>query len=66
MSGFQRVYNYCCQNPVATYLGGGVVLHLLRSFSVNQAYTQNFARYDVERQHELEQYLATHQTPAQQ
>lgn len=60
MSGVQRIFNYCKQNPVAVYIGGGVVLHLLRTFSVNQAYEQNFARFDVERQRELEAYLASH------
>jgi len=63
MSGIQRVLNYCRQNPVAVYIGGGVVLHLLRTISVNAAYNQHFARFDVERQRELEQYLASH--PAQ-
>jgi hypothetical protein len=60
MSGIQRVWNYCRQNPVALYLGGGVFLHFLRNISVNQAYAQNFARFDVERQRELEAYLASH------
>ena len=60
MSGLQRFFNYCKANPVAIYLGGGVALHILRSFSVNQAYQQNFARFDIERKRELEEYLATH------
>lgn len=60
MSGVQRLFNYCRANPVAVYIGGGLVLHALRTFSVNQAYTQNFAKYDVERQRELEAYLASH------
>jgi hypothetical protein len=60
MSGIQRVLNYCRANPVAVYIGGGLVLHTLRTFSVNQAYEQNFARFDVERQRELEQFLASH------
>ena len=60
MSGLQRVWNYCLQNPVALYIGGGVVLHVLRTVAVNNAYQQNFARYDVERKRELEEYLATH------
>lgn len=60
MSGLQRLTNYVKQNPVALYIGGGVVLHLLRTISVNNAYQQNFTRFDVERQRELEQYLASH------
>lgn len=63
MSGIQRLWNYCRENPVAIYLGGGVLLHTLRTFSVNQAYQSNFARYDVERQRELEAYLASHPKP---
>ncbi len=65
MSGIQRLWNYCRQNPVALYLGGGFVLHVLRTVSVNQAYQQHFARFDVERRRELEEYLATHQTSSQ-
>lgn len=61
MSGIQRVFNFVRANPVALYIGGGFVLHTLRSFSVNAAYNQNFAKYDVERKHELEEFLATHQ-----
>lgn len=38
MSGLQRVWNYCLQNPVALYIGGGVVLHVLRTVAVNNAY----------------------------
>ena len=64
MSGLQRLTTFAKQNPVALYIGGGVLLHVLRTFSVNQAYQQNFARYDVERQRELEAYLASH--PAKQ
>ena len=63
MSGIQRLFTYCRQNPVALYIGGGFVLHLLRTISVNQAYQQHFARFDVERKRELEEYLATHQAP---
>lgn len=64
MSGLQRIFNYCRANPVAIYIGGGVILHTLRTISVNQAYDQHFARYDVERQRELEAFLASH--PKQQ
>lgn len=63
MSGaFNRLWNYCRQNPVTIYIGGGLFLHTLRTISVNQAYEQNFAKYDVERQRELEEYLASHPT----
>lgn len=65
MSGLQRLFNYCRQNPVALYLGGGFALHCLRTLAVNNAYQQHFARYDVERKRELEEYLATHQAPPQ-
>jgi hypothetical protein len=58
MSGAARLFNYCKQNPIALYLGGGVVIHLLRSVSVNNAYRQHFAKFDVERHRELEQYLS--------
>lgn len=54
------MWNYCRQNPVALYIGGGFVLHALRTAAVNQAYEEHFARYDVERKRELEQYLASH------
>lgn len=60
MSGLQRLFTYARENPVAVYIGGGVVLHLLRTFSVNSAYQQHFVRYDIERKHELEEYLASH------
>lgn len=66
MSGIQRLLNYCRQNPVALYIGGGFALHFLRTFAVNSAYQQHFARFDVERRRELEEYLATHQTPSSQ
>lgn len=64
MSGLQRVFDFCRSNPVAVYIGGGFLLHTLRTYSVNQAYNQHFAKYDVERQRELEAYLASH--PKQQ
>jgi hypothetical protein len=63
MSGIQRVWNYCIQNPVALYLGGGFVLHTLRTATVNDAYRQHFAHNDVERQRELEEFLASHPKP---
>lgn len=65
MSGLQRLFNYCKQNPAAFYLGGGFALHCLRTLNVNNAYQQHFARFDVERKRELDEYLATHQAPAQ-
>ena len=61
MSGIQRVFNFARANPVAVYIGGGFLLHTLRSFAVNAAYEQNFAKYDVERKRELEAFLATHE-----
>jgi cell wall-associated NlpC family hydrolase len=60
MSGIQRLWNYCRENPVAIYIGGGVFVHALRTFSVNRAYAEHFAKFDVERQRELEAYLASH------
>ena len=38
MSGVSRVINYCKANPVALYIGGGVLLHLVRSMAVEAAY----------------------------
>lgn len=61
MSGVSRFFNYCRQNPLAVYFGGAVVLHLLRGAAVKQAYYENFYRYDVERQRELEKYLHAEQ-----
>jgi hypothetical protein len=61
MSGIQRVFNYARANPVALYIGGGFILHTLRSFAVNAAYDQHFTKYDVERKRELEEFLANHQ-----
>jgi hypothetical protein len=43
MAGFSRLVNYSKTNPVALYIGGGVLLHLVRSFAVNAAYMQHFA-----------------------
>jgi hypothetical protein len=61
MSGIQRVLNFARANPVAVYIGGGFLLHTLRTMAVNQAYDQNFTRYDFERKRELEEFLANHQ-----
>lgn len=60
MSGIQRILGMTKTNPVAVYIGGGVLLHLLRSFAVNAAYQKHFTQFDVDRQRELEQHLATH------
>jgi hypothetical protein len=62
MAGFSRLVNYSKTNPVALYIGGGVLLHLVRSFAVNAAYTQHFSAYDVERKRELESHLASHKS----
>lgn len=35
MSGIQRFTNFAKANPVAIYIGGGVILHFLRSVAVN-------------------------------
>jgi hypothetical protein len=40
------------------------LLHQLRHYSVAKAYNQHFARYDIERKIELQEYLA-HGTQAQ-
>jgi len=53
MSALQRALNYMRANPIAVYIGGGIILHQLRSISVSNAYNENFARFDVERQLEL-------------
>ena len=66
MSGIQRIWSYCRENPVALYLGGGVLLHTLRTATVNRCYTQYFARNDVERKLELEEFLSTHPKPQEQ
>lgn len=58
MSGVQRAINYVRNYPIATYIIGGFVLHSLRSYSVNYSYKKHFARYDIERKQELEQFLA--------
>lgn len=60
MSGMQRVFNYARTNPAVVYIAGGLVLNFVRSYSVAQAYQQNFAKYDVERKAELEAFLTTH------
>jgi hypothetical protein len=60
MSGLGKVLNYAKANPVAVYLIGGITLHFLRTFAVNNAYSKHFAQFDVERRNELESYLATH------
>ena len=49
MSAFRRIWDFSRANPVTLYLAGGIVLHVLRTVSVNAAYNQNFARFDVER-----------------
>lgn len=66
MSGVQRFINYARNYPIATYIIGGIILHSLRSYSVSYQYRKHFARYDVERQKELEQYLAEGNTPHNQ
>ena len=58
MSGLQRVLNYTRAHPIAIYIGGGIFLHLLRNQAVNAAYRDNFIPYDVERQRELERFMA--------
>lgn len=54
----QRVFTYIRQNPIAVYIGGGLILHQLRMYSVQKSYQENYARYDVERQVELQEYLS--------
>ena len=58
MSGLQRALNYVRAHPIAIYIGGGVFLHLLRNQAVSAAYRENFTIFDVERQRELERFMA--------
>lgn len=60
MSGIQRTFNFARANPAVVYIAGGFVLNILRSYSVQQAYQENFAKYDQERKRELEEFLTTH------
>lgn len=57
MSGVQTLWNYCRQNPVAFYIGGGILLHIIRNGAVNSAYKQNFLKFDIERRQELEKFM---------
>lgn len=50
----QRTINYMRNNPVATYLIGGILIAASRESQVQNYYTKNFHRFDVERRQELE------------
>ncbi len=58
MTGVQRAWNFVVQNPVAIYIGGGILLGIIRTNAVNGAYRRNYAVFDQERRRELEEYLA--------
>lgn len=58
MSRVQRLFTLARENPLAAYIVGGVSLHVIRSFAVSNVYQQNYLKYDVERQKELEAFLA--------
>jgi predicted solute-binding protein len=52
-------------NPVASYIIGGIVLSTLRESAIRDYYAKHYHRFDLERKRELEEFLANGGTPQQ-